>query len=196
MTNVFSAMNSVSPIWCPRSVRIPSVQPKHPTRCHRSHYRKNTLPFFPALLRIQLHSMNLVLYKHHIFIIALCCDSRTKPIHDKFQKALLGNWCQRGRERSHQSLITLIGGERYTSTGKEISPRGERILKKRVILKDPRCLAFKRRDATCLLEGKDMFICAYFIWALILHDFAFCSNFLFPIFSQYPMSMIQGEQDI
>ena len=40
----------------------------------------------------QLHSMNLVLYKHHIFNIALCCDSRTKPIHDKFQ---------RGRARSH-----------------------------------------------------------------------------------------------
>ena len=55
-------------------------------------------------LLIQLHSMNLVLYKHHIFISALFCDSRTKPIHDKFQKALLGNWCQRGRERSHQSL--------------------------------------------------------------------------------------------
>ena len=55
-------------------------------------------------LLIQLYSMNLVLYKHHIFINALCCDSRTKPIHDKFQKALLGNWCQRGRERSHQSL--------------------------------------------------------------------------------------------
>ena len=31
-------------------------------------------------LLIQLHSMNLVLYKHHIFIIALCYVSRTKPI--------------------------------------------------------------------------------------------------------------------
>ena len=44
-----------------------------------------------VFLLIKLHSMNLVLYKHHIFIIALCCDSRTKPIHDKLQKALLGN---------------------------------------------------------------------------------------------------------
>ena len=50
-------------------------------------------------------------------------------------------------------LITSTGGERYL--------QGERILKKRVIFKDPRCLVFKWRDATCLLEGKDMFICAY-----------------------------------
>ena len=41
---------------------------------------------YSVFLLIQLHSMNLVLYKHHIFIIALCCDSRIKPIHDKFQR--------------------------------------------------------------------------------------------------------------
>ena len=35
---------------------------------------------YSVSLLIQLHSMNLVLYKHHIFIIALCCVSRTKPI--------------------------------------------------------------------------------------------------------------------
>ena len=40
---------------------------------------------YSVFLLIQLHSMNLVLYKHHIFIIALCCDSRIKPIHVKFQ---------------------------------------------------------------------------------------------------------------
>ena len=28
----------------------------------------------------------------------------------------------------------------------------------RVIIKDPRCLVFKRREVTCLQEGKDMFI--------------------------------------
>ena len=55
---------------------------------------------------------------------------------------------QRERER-----VSLPQGEKDL--------QGERILKKRVILKDPRCLVFKRRDATCLLEGKDMFICAY-----------------------------------
>ena len=35
---------------------------------------------YSMFLLIQLHSMNLVLYKHHIFIIALFCVSRTKPI--------------------------------------------------------------------------------------------------------------------
>ena len=76
------------------------------------------------------------------------------------------------RERSHQSLslreitsklITSKGRESITSIGGERDLQGERILKKRVIFKDPRCSVFKRRDAACLLEGKDMFICAYFI---------------------------------
>ena len=92
-------------------------------------------------LLIQLHSMNLVLYKHHIFIIALCCDSRIKPIHVKFQRererlhlyqAPLGNWCQRGRERSHQSLSFrerdhISEGKRDPS-GRERDLQGERIL--------------------------------------------------------------------
>ncbi len=70
---------------------------------------------YSVFLLIQLHSMNLVLYQHHIYLSALCCDSRTTPIHDKFQKTLLGNWCQRGRKSSHES-----------SRGRES-------------LKDPRC---------------------------------------------------------
>ena len=32
---------------------------------------------YSVILLIQLHSMNLVLHKHHIFISALHCDSRT-----------------------------------------------------------------------------------------------------------------------
>ena len=68
-----------------------------------------------------------------------------------------------------------ITSKLITSTGGERDLQGERILKKRVILKDPRCLVFKRRDAECLLEGKT---CSYvlicissvhsFLWALIL----------------------------
>ena len=42
----------------------------------------------------------------------------------------------------------------HTYRGREYS-RGER-----VIIKDPRCLVFKRREVTCLQEGKDMFIFA------------------------------------
>ena len=44
------------------------VQPKQLTRCHRFHNRKNSLPHNFVFLLIQLHSMNLVLYKHHNFI--------------------------------------------------------------------------------------------------------------------------------
>ena len=52
--------------------------------------------------------MNLVLHKHHNFIIALCCDSRIRPIHDKFQ---------RGREIYYIFIkpfleIDVKGGER------------------------------------------------------------------------------------
>ena len=42
-------MNLVSPICCFRSNRILSVQPKHTTRCHRFHHRKNILPLIHPL---------------------------------------------------------------------------------------------------------------------------------------------------
>ena len=68
----------------------------------------------------------------------------------------------KGGERDHiKAYHFQRERESITSTRGERDLQGERILKKRVILKDPRCLVFKRRDATCLLEGKDMFICAY-----------------------------------
>ena len=154
-------MNSVSPICCFRSNRILSVQPKPTTRCHRFHNRKNSLPLI--LCFFWSSSTQWILYSTSITFLSLLyvvtqgsnpftTNSRGRERLHLYQ-ALLGNWCQRGRERSHQSLITSTGGERYL--------QGERILKERVIFKDPRCLVFKRRDATCLLEGKDMFICAY-----------------------------------
>ena len=65
----------------------------------------------------------------------------------------------KGGERDHiKAYHFQRERENITSTGGERDLQGERILKKKVILKDPRCLVFKRRDATCLLEGKDMFI--------------------------------------
>ena len=127
MTSVFSVMNSVTPVHCLRSNRNLSVQPKHKTWCHRFHYRKNILPFVPALLLIQLHSMNLVLYKHHIFIIALCCDSRTKPIHDKFQKPFL-EIDVKGGERDHIKAYHLERDhirEYHFHSGRKRSPGGE-----------------------------------------------------------------------
>ena len=73
---------------------------------------------------IQLHSMNLVLYKHHIFVNALCCDSRIKPFLEIDVK---------GGERDHikayhfRESITFSGGERSFREG-ERDLQGERIL--------------------------------------------------------------------
>ena len=134
----FSVMNLVSPNCHFRSNRISSVLPKHATRCHRFQNRKNSLPLILCFFWSSSTQWILSSNKHHIFIIALCCDSRIKPIHIKFQRererlhlyqALLGNWCQRGRERSHQSFSFrershLIGGER-SFRGRERSPGWE-----------------------------------------------------------------------
>ena len=75
----------------------------------------------------------------------------------------------KGAERDHiKAYHFQREREGITSTGGERDLQGERILKKRVILKDPRCFVFKRRDATCLLEGKYMFICAHLQLALFI----------------------------
>ena len=57
-----------------------------------------------TFLLIQLHSMNLVLYKHHNFILCFVLNLKDQTYSTDSRKNLLGNWCQRGRERSHQSL--------------------------------------------------------------------------------------------
>ena len=41
------------------------------------------------------------------------------------RRSLLGNWCQRGRERSQQRLILPIGGERENTQGERVSQLGE-----------------------------------------------------------------------
>ena len=114
---------------------------------------------YSVFLLIQLHSMNLVLYKHHIFISALCCDSRIKPIHDKFQKALLGNWCQRGRERSHQSLIISLGGE---NTQGESNLQGSQMLG----VQEERChmSSWGERHVHMCLFALALFICFFGLW--------------------------------
>ena len=55
-------------------------------------------------LLIHLYSMNLVLYKHHSFIHCFVLSVKDQTYSTDSRKNLLGNWCQRGRERSHQSL--------------------------------------------------------------------------------------------
>ena len=147
MTSVFSVINSVAPACHFRSNRILFVKPKHTTRCHRFHYRKDILPLVSAFFLIQLHSMNLVLDQHPIQLAALLCDSRTKPIMTKIQKNPSWKLMSKGEREITSKLNHIYRGREYS--------RGERI-----IIKDPRCLVFKRREVTCLQEGKDMFICA------------------------------------
>ena len=144
MTSVFSAMNSVTPGCLLRSNRTLSVPPKYQTQCYRFHCRKNILPLVSEFFLIQLHSMNLVLDQHPTQLAALFCDSRTKPIMKKIQK--------------NPSWKLMSKGERETITSKlnHIYRRSEYSREER----DPKCLVFKRREVTCLQEGKDMFIFA------------------------------------
>ena len=64
----------------------------------------------------QLHSMILLIYQHPYFFLLLCHLTQgsilSNPIlTHTLGKTLLGNWCQRGRESSHQSLIISKRGK-------------------------------------------------------------------------------------
>ena len=123
MTSVFSAMNSVTPICYFRSNQILSVPPKHTTRCHRFHNRKISLPlilcfFWSSSTQWILSSTSIT------FLSLLCAVSQGPNPFDRFQKTLLGNWCQRGRERWHQSLSL----KEITSEREREILQGERIL--------------------------------------------------------------------
>ena len=81
---------------------------------------------YSVFLLIQLHSMNLVLHKHHIFIIALFCISRTKPIRQTPEdpswklmskgerKNTKAYHLEIEREREHQNLSPFFLRERET----------------------------------------------------------------------------------
>ena len=106
--------------------------------------------------------MNLVLYKHHNFILCFVLNLKDQTYSTDSRKNLLGNWCQRGRKRSHQS-----------SRGREYSG-GER----------PQMLGVQEERSHMSLRGGKT--CSYLIVCISYVSFL-CSDFLFPIFSQYPM---------
>ena len=153
---------------------------------------------YSIFLLIQLHSMNLVLTKHHSFIPCFVLNLKDQTYSTDSRKNLLGNWCQRGRERSHQSLSSgrershqkkVLRGREYSRIPyikgeKEIS-KGERMLK------DPRCLMFKRRDATCLFGGKT---CSYELIGIKFYSYLSALIFCFLSSPNIPCT-IQGEQD-
>ena len=80
---------------------------------------------YSVFLLIQLHSMNLVLYKHHIFINALCCDSRIKPFLEIDVKGGERDHIKAYHlERSHQrGRVSPPQGEKEISRGREYSSR-------------------------------------------------------------------------
>ena len=82
-----------------------------------SQQEKQFATYFVFLLT-QLHSINLFLYKHHIFSITLCCDSRIKPFLEIDVK---------GGERDH--IKAYHQGERDHI--KSLSPTKEKVLRGR-----------------------------------------------------------------
>ena len=200
----FSVMNSVSPNCHFRSNRIPSVLPKHATRCHRFRNRKNSLPhilyfFWSSSTQWILSSTSIT-----VLFTALCWISRTKPIRRIPGKTFL-EIDVKGGERDH--IKAYHQGERDHI--KSLSPTKEKVLRGREysripyikgekeiskgerILKDPRCLMFKRRDATCLFGGKT---CSYeLIW---IKFYSYLSALIFCFLSSPNIPCkIQGEQD-
>ena len=181
MTSGFTLMNSVTPVCSLRPNRNLSVQPKHTTRSHRFHHRKTNLPLIPDFCLLQLHSMILVLYQHHIRHAALLCDLRTNPFVSHVQKIPSCKLMSKG-EREITSKINPS----YRGRKREYS-RGESS-----IIKDPRCLCSRGEMSHVFKRGKTCLVACFSSSSVVSF---FCSDFLFPIFSQYPMQ-IQGEQDI
>ena len=132
----------------------------------------------------QLHSMILILYQHHILYAALLCDSRTKPILTHTPEDPFLEIDVKGGERDHikayhfqreREIITSTGGERDLQGG-EYSRREQ-------FSRIPDAWCSRGEMPHVFLRGKT---CSY-VLICISSDFAFCSVFLFPIFSQYPM---------
>ena len=204
MTSVFLCVNSVSPTCNFRSNRIFSVPPKYATRCHRLCNQKNSLPL--VLHFFWSSSTQWILSSTSITILssALCWISRTKPIRRIPGKTFL-EIDVKGGERDH--IKAYHQGERDHI--KSLSPTKEKVLRGREysripyikgekeiskgerILKDPRCLMFKRRDATCLFGGKT---CSYeLIW---IKFYSYLSALIFCFLSSPNIPCkIQGEQD-
>src|SRR3954462_6245921 len=112
-------MNSVTPVCSLRPNRNLSVQPKHTTRSHRFHHRKTNLPLIPDFCLLQLHSMILVLYQHHIRHAALLCDSRTNPFVSHVQKSPSWKLMSKGEREITSKLNPSYRGRKREYSGRE-----------------------------------------------------------------------------
>ena len=121
--------------------------------------------------------MNLVLYKHHSFIHCFVLSLKDQTYTTDSRKPFL-EIDVKGGERDH---IKACRRERSYQGREKVSrtkPTREKVLRGRKrflggekILKDPRCLMFKRRDVTCIFGGKTcslvLFICIFQLWFAI-----------------------------
>ena len=126
-------MNSVSPICCFRSNRILSVQPKHTTRCHRFHNRKNSLPLI--LCFFWSSSTQWILSSTSITFLSLLCavTQGPNPFTTNSRRPFLEIDVKEGErdhikayhlKRSHQrKSISPPEGEKEISRGREYSSR-------------------------------------------------------------------------
>ena len=147
-TGLFTSVqpNPFGATKAPNSVLLISLQENHLATCF-------WILFDPASLNESCPRPTS--YSNCCFVLWL----KDQTHHDKkSRRTLLGNWCQRGRERSsHQSLIISIGGE--NTLGKKETPdawcsRGEK------------SHVFKRGKTCSYLL--DCISSIYFLWALIL----------------------------
>ena len=100
------------------------------------------------------------------FYPLLCAESQGPNLVDGFQEKPSWKLMSKGEKE----ITSKLKGERK-SQGSQILLRnlqGERILK------DPRCLMFKRRDVTCLFGGKTCICIKFYPFV------SFSSDFLFP----------------
>ena len=96
-------------LWWTRSHRSVAFGPTEFFRCNRSTQLgatdfttgKRACHLFLHSFLIQLHSMILVLYQHHIQLAALFCDSTTKPIRDTNPEEPFLEIDVKGGERDH-----------------------------------------------------------------------------------------------
>ena len=118
--------------------------------------------------------MNLVLYKHHIFIIALCCDSRIKPFLEIDVKGGERDHIKAYHlERSYQSLSLPKGREHYFHRGRKRSLGGENTQVESISqgsqmsgVQEERChmSSWGERHVHMCLFALALFICFFELW--------------------------------
>ena len=177
--SVFSAMHSVSPIYCFWSNRILSVQPKHTTRCHRFHNRKNSLPlilcFFWSSSTQWILSSRSITFLSLLYVVTqgsnpFTTNSRGRERDYIFIKPFL-EIDVKGGERDHIKAYHLERDhirEYHFHRGRERSPGGENTQVESISqgsqmlgVQEERCPHVFLRGETCSYDLLCLFALAY-----------------------------------